>query len=292
MFPFRDHNPSSRTPFVTYGLILANVVIFLAYQPLFANDQALGAFFSQWAAIPAAITQGDALHGLVTSMFLHGGWMHLIGNMLFLYVFGDNLEDIMGHLAYLGFYLLCGLAAALAQVITSPDSTIPLVGASGAIAGVMGGYMLLFPKARVDVLFIIIVLIFIRPISAWIVLGVWFAIQVFSGVSTPSAGGGVAFWAHAGGFVVGLGLTAPFWLARGGPEFWHRTHGHPAYPEARYSRSSLPVISRRGIQAQRQGSAPTAQNKTDASPWGKPSGQTPPPASPSNIPQVRRKPRR
>ncbi|MEM1363556.1 MAG: rhomboid family intramembrane serine protease [Pseudomonadota bacterium] len=245
MFPFRDHNPSSRTPYVTYGLMLANVLIFLSYQPLFENNRALMMFFCDWAAIPAAISQGQLLHGLVTSMFLHGGWLHLLGNMLFLFVFGDNLEDFLGHIGYLAFYLASGIAAGLAQVIADPASTVPLVGASGAIAGVMGGYMLLFPRARVDVLFIIVVLIFIRPISAWIVLGVWFGIQIFSGLATSGAGGGVAFWAHAGGFVVGLVLIAPVWLVRGGPEFWRRTHGHPAHPETQYSRSRIPVTRRR-----------------------------------------------
>ena len=254
MFPFRDHNPSSRLPVVTYALIALNVLIFLSYQPLFADPRALQGFFYTWAAVPAAITQGELLHGLVTSMFLHGGWLHLLGNMLFLFVFGDNLEDILGHVAFLGFYLLCGVAAALAQVVTAPDSIVPMVGASGAIAGVMGGYMLLFPKARVDVLFIIIVLVFIRPISAWIVLGVWFGLQVFSGLSTSSEGGGVAFWAHAGGFVVGMAFIVPAWLARGGPAFWQRTHGHPAHPETRYKRSTIPMIPRRRSHRQNPGS--------------------------------------
>lgn len=243
MFPIRDHNPSARTPFVTYALIALNVAVFLSYMPLLGDPRALSVFFDNWALVPARFEVRD----LFTSMFLHGGVMHLLGNMLFLYVFGDNMEDEMGHLPFLGFYLASGVAAALAQVMAAPGSPVPMVGASGAIAGVMGGYLLLFPRARVDVLIIIVFFIRIVPVPAWIVLGLWFAIQLFSGASTPVAGGGVAYWAHAGGFAAGLVLTLPVWLRLGGPAFWERTHGHPPHPETRYrvNRTSVPRVRRR-----------------------------------------------
>ena len=159
MFPIRDHNPSGRTPFVTLALIAVNVVVFLAYWFALSGDAQLGRFFLQWGLVPARIGYGEGYETFVTSMFLHGGWMHLLGNMLFLYIFGDNLEDEMGHFRFLVFYLISGLGAAGLQFAADPASMIPMVGASGAIAGVMGGYLLLFPKARVDVLIIFIVAI-------------------------------------------------------------------------------------------------------------------------------------
>ncbi len=243
MFPIRDHNPSGRTPFITYALIATNIAIFLYMLPLYADPRDIGPFYANWALIPA---KGD-IGGYITSQFLHGGFMHLAGNMLFLWVFGDNLEDEMGHLPFLGFYLAAGVAAGLAQTVSEPYSTIPIVGASGAIAGVMGGYLLLFPKARIDVLIIIVVFFRIFPISAWIVLSVWFGIQLFWGASTPTNGGGVAYWAHAGGFVAGIALALPLWLRLGGPAFWNRTHGAPPHPEAQYrfQRSSIPKVGRR-----------------------------------------------
>ncbi|MGC9369216.1 MAG: rhomboid family intramembrane serine protease [Paracoccaceae bacterium] len=245
MFPIRDHNPSSRTPYVTYGLIAVNVLVFLSYWSLFSDPRALQRFFFDWALIPAAISQGALLHGLVTSMFLHGGLMHLGGNMLFLFIFGDNLEDELGQLRFLGFYLASGVAAGLAQFLADPGSIMPTVGASGAIAGVMGGYLLMFPKARVDVLFIFVIFFRIFPLPAWIMLGVWFAFQLFGGASAASDVGGVAYWAHAGGFVAGIVLMLPLWVARGGPAYWQRTHGHPPNPDATYRRSPIPVVRRR-----------------------------------------------
>ncbi|RVT85497.1 rhomboid family intramembrane serine protease [Rhodobacteraceae bacterium CCMM004] len=243
MFPIRDHNPSRETPFVTYALIAVNVVVFLATWPLMADERALIAFYHDWAMTPAILDPVT----LITSQFLHGGLLHLAGNMLFLFIFGDNLEDEMGRLPFLAFYLASGVAAALAQALADPASTVPMVGASGAIAGVMGGYLLLFPKARVDVLIIIVVFFKVLPIPAWIVLGLWFALQVFSGASTPIDGGGVAYWAHAGGFAAGLGLSLPLFLHLGGPAFWQRTHGHPPHPEASYRvrPTSIPRAGRR-----------------------------------------------
>ncbi len=243
MFPIRDHNPSTTTPFVTYALILANVAVFVSYWPLFSNPAGLDAFFRTWSLVPA-----DARPmSFVTSMFLHGGLMHLAGNMLFLWIFGDNLEEEMGHLGYLLFYLAGGVGAGIAQVASEPMSQVPMVGASGAIAAVMGGYLLMYPRARVDVLVILIVIFRIIPLPAWLMLGLWFALQIVSGAAAPPGVGGVAHWAHAGGFVLGAILTLPVWVRRGGPAFWRRTHGHPPHPQARYrnARTSIPAAGRR-----------------------------------------------
>ena len=247
MFPIRDHNPSGRTPYVTYALILANIAIFISYWPLFSDPYALNTFYVNWAMIPAKIVHGGGYETLISSMFLHGGWMHLAGNMLFLWIFGDNLEDEMGHLPYLAFYIACGVGAGLAQLASEPYSLVPTVGASGAIAGVMGGYLLLYPKAKVDILIILIFIFKILPIPAWIMLGLWFIFQLFGGLSMPAGGGGVAYWAHAGGFVIGALLTLPLLLRRGGTRFWDSTDGHPPHPESQYAyaRSTIPKVKRK-----------------------------------------------
>lgn len=244
IFPFRDHNPSRRTPFITWGLIALNVAIFLSYG-FETNENALFAVYTSWGLQPVEIWQGQDLHALLTTMFFHGGWMHLIGNMVFLWIYGDNLEDQMGHTGFLVFYLLGGLAATTAQVVIAPFSPVPLVGASGAIAAVMGGYLLLFPKARIDMLFFIVVYFRIFSLPAWIVLGLWFAMQLASGFAMADAMGGVAYWAHAGGFVAGLLMVWPLWIKKGGTQFWRRSDMHPPHPETRYARSRIPVISRR-----------------------------------------------
>lgn len=243
MFPFRDHNPSERTPYVTWALIVANVAIFLGYFALLQDQRALAVFYNQWGLVPANASATT----FVTSMFLHGGVMHLFGNMLFLYVFGDNMEDQMGPVGFLGFYLVSGFAAAGAQFVADPASTIPMVGASGAIAGVMGGYLLMFPKARVDILIVLIIIFRIIPVPAWLVLSGWFGLQLVQGSMTPTDMGGVAYWAHAGGFAAGLLMTFPLWRRRGGPAFWRRTEGHPPHPEAQYRmvRTSVPSVRRR-----------------------------------------------
>jgi membrane associated rhomboid family serine protease len=244
MFPIRDHNPSARTPYVTLVLIALNVAVFLAGLALLQTDRQLSLFYYDYALLPVRLTNGENYGALVTSVFLHGGFMHLAGNMLFLWIFGDNLEDEMGHVPFLLFYLACGIGAGLAQVITDPTSQIPTVGASGAIAGVMGGYLLLFPKARVDIFLFFIVFFRILPIPAWLMLGLWFALQLFSGISVDTSMGGVAYWAHAGGFVIGFLLTLPLWLRRGSTGFWRRTDGHPPHPEATYGRSNIPKVRR------------------------------------------------
>ena len=166
--------------------------------------------------------------------------------MLFLWIFGDNLEDEMGHLRYLGFYLFCGLAAGLAQYMAAPDARVPMVGASGAIAGVLGGYMLLFPKARVDVFLFFIIFFKVIPLPAWLMLGLWFAFQIVGEVGA-SGDGGVAYLAHIGGFIAGILATYPLWRRLGGRAFWDRTDGAPPHSEARYrfQPTSVPKVRRR-----------------------------------------------
>lgn len=247
MFPIRDHNPSGRVPYVTYALMALNVGIFLSYWPLFNDPRALNVFFYEWAMVPVLVSQQGAYETLLTSMFLHGGWMHLAGNMLFLWIFGDNMEDEMGHVGFFIFYLACGLVAGFTHLVSAPMSQVPTVGASGAIAGVMGGYLLLFPRAKVDILVILVVIFRIISIPAWIMLALWFGFQVFGGFGADPDAGGVAYWAHAGGFVAGILLTLPLFLRLGGQRFWERTEGHPPHPEAtyRYVRSSIPKVTRK-----------------------------------------------
>lgn len=244
MFPIRDHNPSSRTPYVTLALIAANVAAFLTELPLLGDERALYRFFQAWALIPADTAQGD-WWPLLTSMFLHAGFLHIAGNMLFLWIFGDNLEDQMGHAGFLLFYLAAGIAAGLAHIAADPLSQVPTVGASGAIAGVMGGYLLLFPKARIDILVIFIVFFRVFALPAWAMLGLWFGMQVVFGLGSPAEGGGVAYWAHAGGFLAGLALAVPVFLRRGASGFWAQTAGAPPNPPATYSPTRIPRVVRR-----------------------------------------------
>ena len=207
MFPLRDRLPSRTTPFVTWLLIAANVLAFL-YE-LAMVEAAGDRFIFAWGLVPArfaADPAGEALT-VVTSMFLHGGWLHLGGNLLFLWIFGDNVEDRLGHSRYTAFYLLSGAAAAGAQILIDPGSPVPMVGASGAIAGVLGGYVLLYPRARVLVVFPIFFFIQFFELPAWVVIGEWFVLQLFNGalsLGPRSASGGIAFFAHIGGFVAGL----------------------------------------------------------------------------------------
>jgi len=246
MFPIRDHNPSGKTAYVTIALIAINILVFLGSFPG-KTDYQLAMLFFEWGLVPARLVAGEGYETILTSMFLHGGWLHLAGNMLFLWIYGDNLEEEMGHTRFLLFYLAAGLAAAGLQSVADLGSGVPMIGASGAIAGVMGGYLLLFPKAKIDVLFIIVIFFRIFAIPAWIVLGLWFAIQIFSGLAIPGDAGGVAYWAHAGGFIAGLVLTLPIWLRRGARDYWRTTEGRPPHPETQFkaSRSAVPLVSRR-----------------------------------------------
>lgn len=247
MFPIRDHNPSERTPYVTYTLIAINVAIYLYGLGFHQTDAQLRVLYDAYAMVPQRISAGEGYLTLVTSTFLHAGFMHLAGNMLFLWIFGDNLEDDMGHWPFLAFYLACGIGAGLAQWAAAPWSHIYTVGASGAIAGVMGGYLLLYPKAKVDILLILIIIFKVIPVPAWLMLGLWFGLQVFNGLNADATAGGVAHWAHAGGFVIGVVLTLPVWLRMGGRWYWRVTQGHPPHPEATYpfQRSSIPRVTRK-----------------------------------------------
>lgn len=245
MFPIRDHNPSGRTPYVTYALIVMNIAVFLLYWLGLDHGRALDIFLLNWGLVPARIMAGQGYETLFTSMFLHGGWLHLAGNMLFLWIFGDNVEDAMGHLAFGLFYLGCGLAAAALQIAGDPSALYPMVGASGAIAGVLGGYLLLYPLAKVDVLIIIVIFFRIFSIPAWLVLGVWIGLQTFNGLMNTADG--VAYLAHIGGFVAGMVLTVPVWLLRGARSYWQQNAGMPPNPAAEYqlSQSRIPRVVRR-----------------------------------------------
>jgi membrane associated rhomboid family serine protease len=203
MIPLRDVIPSRTTPVVTISLIVLNALAF--FYELMLDEETLNVFLIYWGLVPAAFSWVTVM----TSMFLHGGFLHFAGNMLYLWIFGDNVEDRMGHGRYLTFYLLCGIAAALAQSLLNPESTIPMVGASGAIAGVMGAYLVLYPRSRVVTLLPLIFFIQIVEIPAMFFLGFWFLLQFISGVgsiasATGEPTGGVAFWAHVAGFVAGV----------------------------------------------------------------------------------------
>lgn len=244
MFPIRDHNPSKKTPYVTYVIIMINIAVF-AWQELFVTGiPASNQFLIDYAFWPILFGESKGNLGLFTHMFLHAGFMHLVGNMLFLWIFGDNVEDKLSHLPFLFFYILSGFAAASLQYLPNTLSTVPMIGASGAIAGVMGGYFLLFPRARVDVFIFFVVFFRILPIPSFIVLGVWMALQIFNGLGSDLNGGGTAYWAHVGGFIAGFVMTIPIWLRLGGTHFWHRTNGHPPHPETDYPRSNIPIIRR------------------------------------------------
>ena len=217
MIPLRDDNPTSLKPVITVGLIVLSTLTFFWQLSLGAHAkamiQALGvmpaALFGKQVLSPE-LMQVPAALTVVTSMFLHGGWMHLIGNMLYLWIFGNNVEDAMGHGRFVLFYLLCGVAAVLAQAVPAPDSTIPMIGASGAISGVLGAYLLLYPHARVLVLIPLGFFSRMLYLPAMVVLGFWFLLQLLSTLLADPNQPGVAFGAHAGGFVAGMLLIPLF----------------------------------------------------------------------------------
>ncbi len=204
MFPIRDTQKSYTAPVVTVTIIVLNLLIFL-YE-LSLDEFTRNDFIAAFALIPASFAWVNVL----TSMFMHGGWMHVLGNMWFLWIFGDNIEDILGHGKFVAFYLLCGGLAALAQVAIGPESRVPMVGASGAIAGVMGAYMVKFPHSRVETIVFVFLFITRIDVPAFVMLIYWFATQLLSGVGsigyTQLNQGGTAFFAHIGGFVAGIGL--------------------------------------------------------------------------------------
>lgn len=232
MFPIGDDNSDrTRTPFVNYAIIGLNILVFVLLQQLGSNE----AFDYAFALVPREITNGIDLVGpqviqvgaetarinhfatplpvyfnFLSSMFMHGGFAHIFGNMLFLLIFGDNLENLIGHVRYLVFYLLCGFAAAAAQIIMGPDSIIPMLGASGAISGVLGGYILLFPSRQVRA----IIFNMVTTVPAFVAIGIWIVYQLVLGYLTPSGGGGVAYAAHIGGFIAGVVLIKLFAVGR------------------------------------------------------------------------------
>ncbi|NND36674.1 MAG: rhomboid family intramembrane serine protease [Gammaproteobacteria bacterium] len=230
MFPIRDENPHFLTPWVTYAIIGINVLAWVLVQGAGA-EPSLGRSVCTLGLIPGdllntlppgtrfqigpsqwCVLSGDApLFTVVTSMFLHGGWMHIIGNMWFMWIFGNNVEDSMGHMRFAVFYLLCGAVAAAAQMISNPDSGIPMVGASGAIGGVMGAYIMLYPRVNVHMFVFLGIFVTTFAVPAIWMLGYWLLLQIIGGVGSIGAqGGGVAFWAHIGGFVAGMALVLVF----------------------------------------------------------------------------------
>lgn len=229
MIPLRDENPATLKPVITVGLIVLCTLTFFWQLTLGAQAEAM---IQALGVIPAALfgyqsqspelRQIPAVLTVVTSMFLHGGWMHLFGNMLYLWIFGNNVEDAMGHGRFVMFYLLCGVAAVLAQALPAPDSTIPMIGASGAISGVLGAYLLLYPHARVLVLIPFGFLSRMLYLPAMLVLGFWFLLQLLSTLLADPNQPGVAFGAHAGGFVAGM-LLIPLFKRRGVRLFNSRT---------------------------------------------------------------------
>jgi membrane associated rhomboid family serine protease len=233
MIPYRDENVALRTPLVTYAFIAANVAAWVLVQgagsplPLAKSVCNLGLVageltgrlrpgmaFPIGEGMSCVVDAGREPSHLLTHMFLHGSWMHLLGNMWFLWIFGNNVEDSMGHLRFVVFYLACGLAAAMLQIFMAPASGVPMVGASGAISGVMGGYVVLYPRARVYVLLPLGFFITTVAMPAWTMIGYWALLQLLSGVvslgAEGEAGGGVAFWAHVGGLVAGIVLVRLF----------------------------------------------------------------------------------
>lgn len=228
MFPLRDENPVIRPPVITVAVIVVNTLAWILLQG-WGHETFLLRSLCNYGLIPAellgklppgsvvplgpnagCVLSDSAWYTPLTSMFMHGGWFHIIGNMWFLWVFGDNIEDATGPIRFLVFYLLCGLAAAAAQIVANPASEIPMVGASGAIGGVMGAYARLYPGAHVHTLIFLGFYITTIAVPAWVMLGYWFLLQVVGGLPTLGAtGGGVAFWAHVGGFVAGLILIGP-----------------------------------------------------------------------------------
>jgi membrane associated rhomboid family serine protease len=222
MFPIADDNPRLETPVVTWSIIGVCVLVFFWQLSLGTSGGEIALY--EYGMIPARLFGGAELqHELavvppwttvLTSMFMHGGWLHIGFNMLFLWIFGDNVEDSMGHGRYLAFYLVCGVAAALTQALVNPDSTAPMIGASGAISGVLGAYLLLHPHATVRTIVFLGFFVTMMHLPALVVLGLWFLLQLFNAALASSGAPGVAFWAHIGGFIAGMALV-PLFKKRG-----------------------------------------------------------------------------
>lgn len=215
MIPLRDDNPTVLWPLVTVTFLLANIGVFL-YE-LSLGPRLLNSFINQMGMVPATLVQIPVQRSIgywtpISSMFLHGGWMHLLGNMLYLWIFGNNIEDSMGHSRFIIFYLLVGLVAAATHIILNPTSTVPTIGASGAVSGVLGAYLILFPRARIKTLITLGWFIHITHLPAWVLLIVWIGLQFLhqNFEATDPTSGGVAYAAHIGGFMAGLALILPF----------------------------------------------------------------------------------
>lgn len=223
MFPLKDENPTKRFAWMTWLILAVNVAVFLWELWLGAKggDPAVSAFFSLWAFDPAALAASPLSPHVwltvLTSMFMHAGWIHIGGNMLYFAIFANNIEDRVGPWRFLAFYLVCGVVAALAQAVGSGFASTVMVGASGAIAGVLGAYLLLFPRARVLTAIWVFIFIELARIPAWVLIVVWFVLQLASGLvavgPAATASSGVAYFAHVGGFLSGLALIAPAWIA-------------------------------------------------------------------------------
>ena len=220
MLPIRDRIPTRHFPFVTLTLIVINFAVFILELMVqgVGGERALDQVFYLYGVVPAHITADFGPKTgitLITSMFLHGGWMHILGNMLYLWIFGNNVEDVLGHFWYGVFYFAAGFAASGLQILAATGSTVPGIGASGAIAGVLAAYLIFFPSARVDTLIFLGIFVAIRSLPAIVVLGVWFLLQLLNGVLSLSSAqmGGVAYFAHIGGFAAGLLLALP-WVAK------------------------------------------------------------------------------
>jgi membrane associated rhomboid family serine protease len=257
VFPIRDDNPQILTPIVTYGLIGLTLVAWARLQGL-GGSEALASSVCQLGLIPAELL-GSAAPGtrvplgdgrvcvlaesgqpltLLTHMFLHAGWMHLIGNLWFLWIFGDNVEDSMGHLRFLVFYVVCGLAAAAAQMLSAPGSSVPMVGASGAIGGVMGAYVILYPRVWVHLLLVLGFYVTRVAVPAYFMLGYWLLLQLLGGAFSGGEGGGVAFWAHVGGFAAGSVMIfvfrKPALVARHPQHGWRRAQARRHWDRRRH----------------------------------------------------------
>jgi membrane associated rhomboid family serine protease len=304
MLPIKDNNPTNITPWVTYAIITVNVVVFLVTVSL--DPRAASLVNLQYGAIPAVLfghadlppefspfPAGFGFLSVFSAMFMHGGWMHLGGNMLYLWIFGNNVEDAMGHFRFLMFYLLCGVAAAFGHGILDTQSQIPMIGASGALAGVLGAYFLLYPKARVLVWFF---WVFIFYVPAVVVLGFWFITQVINFGS--GAGGGIAWVAHIAGFIAGMALI-PLFKHRSVP-LWHDGSAAPAFGIYRPgrktrdgSRSNVPpwaaayeaerAARHANMRSEQRGPWGKEDDKRDRSPWGR--------YTPNNPPKPKSKPR-
>ena len=257
MIPLHDDNPTHSFPVLTVGLIAICVLVFLwqitlppqvAQEAIYSFGMIPAVLFGE-ARLPAELASVPATLSVLTSMFMHGGWMHLIGNMLYLWIFGNNIEDSMGHVRFILFYVLCGVAAALTQAFQDPGSTIPMIGASGAIGGVLGAYAMLFPRAHVLVLVPVGFFLTTVRIPALLVLGFWFVLQFIQDAMAPAGQGGVAHWAHIGGFVAGVILIVVFKHRHvplfGGPRARPKAQPGPR-PRGRGSSLRIPRSGRRG----------------------------------------------